>query len=78
MTEHRYGLTERGRVAALAVRLRTDRPLVARGVAAIAENWPQLTPEQRAEAMALVERLSAAARQPRRTVRVPLIGRAAV
>ena len=74
MTEQRYGLTERGRVAALAIRLRADRPLVARGVAAIAERWETLNPEQRAEALALVERLAAAARQPRRTVRVPLVG----
>jgi hypothetical protein len=57
------GLTEKGRVVAVLTGLR--------------DRWESLTPEQRAEAIRLVEQLAATYRTPR-TVRVPLAGRLAV
>ena len=60
--EQRFALTERGRVRAVLV--------------ALEQRWDGLTPEQRAEALALVERLAAIYRRP--AVRVPLAGRLAV
>ena len=59
----RLALTHKGRVVAVLATLRDRRE--------------RLTPEQQAEAGALVERLAAAYRSPR-TPRVPLVGRMAV
>ena len=60
--EQRVGLTERGRIRAVLV--------------ALEQGWDGLTPEQQAEALALVERLAACYRRP--PVRVPLVGKLAV
>ena len=59
----RLALTERGRIRATLV--------------ALEQRWDGLTPEQRAEARELVERLAATYRTPR-TPRVPSAGRLAV
>ena len=56
-------LTDRGRVRAVLVRLE--------------RRWDALTPNQRAEARALVDRLADTYRKPT-AVRVPLVGRMAV
>ena len=65
-SERCYGLTGKGRAAALLI--------------TVQQRWEQLTPDQQAECSAILERLAAALRREQAhpvPARVPLVGRVA-